>query len=469
MGFVRFENAVTTLIREDATATDTTLKTGPLLEGIRWPDISKEGDYFIITVVNIETKTFEICRCTALVTSDDGADLTVIRGEEGTTPLEIKTGFLIENRLTAETLNKVGNPPIYTPSLSSAGDLSWTWEENGGTPVIESGNIRGPKGDPGNDGIPLFTITPTAFHNVQDGCLSITVDNGLLTRDAFPQAYDQLVIFAAAGESNILTLDAYQQQMDSNGGVCGSFALDSDTSTFRIPCAPGVYWRGASEALGLDVGQYQIDQIRPITGHVPAYMWGSHPQTVWGYGAFVPHPVIPASQGGSNTGSAGSVDRGFQLDTSLLGLNFQGTDTHPMSVVCDYQMKMYGAVTEAGEANIAALIAASARKLDTSLYEADAPLRIKACASVSSTGNVLYSSNVQLVNRDSVGKWKMYSSAITAESIITVSVVSPKDNTAYTYSAFEGGGSRSRTTGMVWIETHDYNSFQDCGFNVTIV
>lgn len=425
MGFVRFENAVTTLIREDATATDTTLKTGPLLEGIRWPDISKEGDYFIITVVNIETKTFEICRCTAVVTSDDGADLSVIRGEEGTTPLEIKTGFLIENRLTAETLNKVGNPPIYTPSLSSAGDLSWTWEENGGTPVIESGNIRGPKGDPGNDGIPLFTITPTAFHNVQDGCLSITVDNGLLTRDAFPQAYDQLVIFAAAGESNILTLDAYQQQMDNNGGICGSFALDSDTSTFRIPCAPGAYWRGASEALGLDVGQYQIDQIRPITGHVPAYMWGSHPQTIWGYGAFVPHPVIPAAQGGSNTGSTGSVDRGFQLDTSLLGPNFQGTDTHPTSVICDYQMKMYGAVTEAGEANIAALVAATTIKLDTSRYETDRKIdSVKAFVSTSdANGTIKAAKNVVMVSLVSKGTFNVVLAPNTITDYTTAFVI----------------------------------------------
>jgi hypothetical protein len=156
----------------------------------------------------------------------------------------------------------------------------------------------------GGSGIPLLIPLAVPFSTLMSGFLSCCADNGIVTADAFPEAYEQLVVLKEAGEANIVTMAEYAAEMTGNGGICGRFALDEEMRTFRIPCAPGAFWRGVTA--GLNVGQYQKNLASGV--------------------------VLP-------------------------------------SVATDYQMRMYGAVTDAGTVELAQLIAAMAGKLDTSVFE----------------------------------------------------------------------------------------------------
>lgn len=161
----------------------------------------------------------------------------------------------------------------------------------------------GPEWQAPASGLPLFALQPVPFSTIRTGYLSVCTDNGILTADAYREAYQQLVILQDAGDTNIVTMAAWQTEFTANGGKCGRFALDTTAQEFRIPCAPGLFWRGVMA--GLNVGQYQS---------------------------------VLAS------GSALS------------------------SVAVDYQMKLYGAVTDAGTVQLAQLIAAMAGKLDTAVF-----------------------------------------------------------------------------------------------------
>ena len=46
-----------------------------------------------------------------------------------------------------------------------------------------------------------------------------------------------------------------------------------------------------------------------------------------------------------------------------------GGETRPKTIVVDYQMNMYGTITDAGSAELAQLIAVMTGKLDTSIFE----------------------------------------------------------------------------------------------------
>jgi hypothetical protein len=180
-------------------------------------------------------------------------------------------------------------------------------------------------------GLPLLIPIAVPFSTVMLGFLSCCADNGVLTADAFPEAYEQLVLLQSQGETNIVAMAAYAAEMTANGGICGRFALDEETQTFRIPCAPGAYWRGVKA--GLNVGQYQIDQMRPITG-------GGFDDTGFSenvYGAIYFGGNTKKRAGNTNTAE------GRRLNTALLGPHFDGIDTHPQSIVCDWQMMVRGA------------------------------------------------------------------------------------------------------------------------------
>lgn len=225
-------------------------------------------------------------------------------------------------------------------------------------------------------GIPMFAVIPFPLSTTQPGYLSVCMDNGVLTAESFPQAVAQLAALKAAGETNIVSLDAYAAEMSAQEGICGRFALSDDGTQFRIPCMPGAYWRAMGAGGGLNVGDWQPDQMRPIDGE-----YGASTNVMLGQGAFHGMPSTgdnttgAFTQGRTTTYSAGtytgSGSKTLVLDTRLLGDNFNGDDTHPLSVVGNYQMKLYGAVTEASEANIAALIAATAGKLDTARHVAE--------------------------------------------------------------------------------------------------
>lgn len=255
----------------------------------------------------------------------------------------------------------------------------------------------------------LLTVSAVPFNTVRYGYLSLTLDNGVLTKAAFPDAYAELVNLKAQGEANIVTLAAWDTEAAGNADRnCGRFALDEDTETFRLPFMPGSYWAGLG-LNGQSAGDFLIDQMRPITGNFgSAYSrspanFSDLPTGVL-YGELTTYPDQMLSSG------TGTTVRG--LDSSKLGLPFSGNKTRPQSIVMDYQIKMYGTVADAGNVELAALISAMSGKLDTSRYEVEDGSRMWCWARINGNtdGSVAFVSgayNIISVTKVSVGRYRV--------------------------------------------------------------
>lgn len=105
MAQIRFANNVSTQLTKPVTADDSTIEVRSLTQGLVWPDISTTGDYFLIVIDDNSATTWEILKCTKVIINGNTTTLTVERGIEGTTPSAFNAGSVVENRLTAGTLN----------------------------------------------------------------------------------------------------------------------------------------------------------------------------------------------------------------------------------------------------------------------------------------------------------------------------------------------------------------------------
>ncbi len=108
MAQIRFANNVSTQLTKPVTADDSTIEVRSLTHGLVWPNISATGDYFLIVIDDIESSYWEILKCTKVSIADNITTLTVERGLEGTAPSEFQAGSVVENRLTAGTLDAFG-------------------------------------------------------------------------------------------------------------------------------------------------------------------------------------------------------------------------------------------------------------------------------------------------------------------------------------------------------------------------
>lgn len=98
-----FANNAVTSLTSAAPPEQTTLQTGDLSA---FPDLGS-GDYFIATVGSLSSGVevaSEVVKCTAI--NKTTRVLTVERNHDNTNPLSIKSGDVIEIRLTADTLNQ---------------------------------------------------------------------------------------------------------------------------------------------------------------------------------------------------------------------------------------------------------------------------------------------------------------------------------------------------------------------------
>lgn len=108
MAQIRFANNVSTQLTKPVAADDSTIEVRSLTHGLVWPNISATGDYFLIVIDDVESSYWEILKCTKVSIADNITTLTVERGLEGTVPSEFQAGSVVENRLTAGTLDTFG-------------------------------------------------------------------------------------------------------------------------------------------------------------------------------------------------------------------------------------------------------------------------------------------------------------------------------------------------------------------------
>lgn len=108
MAQIRFANNVSTQLTKPVAADDSTIEVRSLTHGLVWPNIYATGDYFLIVIDDISSSTWEIMKCTKVQVNDDATVLTVERGLEGTTATTFNAGSVVENRLTAGTLDTFG-------------------------------------------------------------------------------------------------------------------------------------------------------------------------------------------------------------------------------------------------------------------------------------------------------------------------------------------------------------------------
>lgn len=108
MAQIRFANNVSTQLTKPVAADDSTIEVRSLIHGLVWPNISATGDYFLIVIDDVESSYWEILKCTKVSIADNITTLTVERGLEGTVPSEFQAGAVVENRLTAGTLDTFG-------------------------------------------------------------------------------------------------------------------------------------------------------------------------------------------------------------------------------------------------------------------------------------------------------------------------------------------------------------------------
>lgn len=108
MAQIRFANNVSTQLTKPVAADDSTIEVRSLTQGLVWPNISATGDYFLIVIDDISTASWEIMKCTKVQVSGNETVLTVERGLEGTTATAFNAGSVVENRLTAGTLDTFG-------------------------------------------------------------------------------------------------------------------------------------------------------------------------------------------------------------------------------------------------------------------------------------------------------------------------------------------------------------------------
>lgn len=114
MAQIKFANNVSTQLAKPITKDSTTIEVRSLTLGLTWPELTSQGDYFLIVIDDLDTSRWEILKCTNVEIRSNGTVLTVERGLEGTVAADFNAGAVVENRLTAGTINNfaTGLPDI---------------------------------------------------------------------------------------------------------------------------------------------------------------------------------------------------------------------------------------------------------------------------------------------------------------------------------------------------------------------
>ncbi|CAK7067977.1 MAG: hypothetical protein DELT_01736 [Desulfovibrio sp.] len=244
-------------------------------------------------------------------------------------------------------------------------------------------------------GWPLLHWEFMATTVAPDGCIRIDADTGLWTREQLPEAVAEVHRRYAAGDAFVVTEAAYQTDFAANGGVTQYFSIGDGTGeNCRFPIiGRGLAKSAAWPDMGLDVADCAEDRMRPIEGSATAgpTMGLTYPGAITS-GALASGEDVYAHYQYATSGPGYNLS----LNSALLGDNYDGLITHGPRAVQVPWLKVYGAVTAASEANMAALVNGLAERLPTERYETDraaddAMPRVRACGSILADGTIEWS------------------------------------------------------------------------------
>ncbi|MCL1940038.1 MAG: hypothetical protein FWG04_05195 [Desulfovibrionaceae bacterium] len=285
----------------------------------------------------------------------DGAELYLFAAHEG------RIVTVVHNPVA---LNGISLDGGRSKTLSPASFLRLKREGNFWVEMVDGNAV-------GGSGVPLFTRIFSASDQSEEGFLRLDIDNGPLSRTAFPQAWAKLAQMATDGSPQVLTESAWQADVAARG-FCDKFSTGDGAGTFRVPFVPLHHWYGTTRVGGL---------IKRVT--IPAAVGSTVVYTelmqndccvvavavsteINGYISITADSTGVSSSMAGATGmnviSSLYVRKGQTLKVS--GFNTRATD-HPAHGVLIYHasapleyplLKMYGTVTDAGEVNIGELV-----------------------------------------------------------------------------------------------------------------
>lgn len=318
---VKFSNNATTTLAAGISASDLSI-TLPAGHGARFPALLA-GDWFYLTLIDA-SGNMEIVKVTGRATDV----LTVSRAAEGTSARAFSIGTTVSHRLTAQGLQDYGN------QLMGAGHM--------------------------------FTVYwwPGSRAGIPAGC--VPADGQTLTRALYPDAYAEI----AAGKMPVVTEAAWSADPLQRG----AYTLGDGSTTFRMPDYNGkqpgsigaVFLRGDGVNSSGTAGTLQGDAIRNITGALSPNSDGA--EGGWfgsdgGSGALAPRstnasvfvPTLASNPSGRRAGI--SFDASRIVPTA--------SENRPINVTGCWIIKLFGAVTNAGSLDAAAL---NTSKLDKTVF-----------------------------------------------------------------------------------------------------
>ena len=154
---IKFANNASTVLA-NAIEEDTTTLIVATDAGQLFPVLSLPTDYFKITVVNPGDGTWEIMKVTKVA----GDEFTVVRAQEGTTALSFPQNAVVENRLTADSIQAILNDVSASPTEAGRIRVATNAE-------VEDGVVTDACLTPANcDFLKVFPGVITAFSGVFD-------------------------------------------------------------------------------------------------------------------------------------------------------------------------------------------------------------------------------------------------------------------------------------------------------------
>ena len=112
----KYTNNLSTNLYETISNRDEVIKVQKLPSGITWPTIENSNEVIPLTMVDLQTRVWEIVYVHQVTLGDLYDTLVITRSHEGTGAASFAKGAVVENRITAAFLNNVDSIPLATTS-----------------------------------------------------------------------------------------------------------------------------------------------------------------------------------------------------------------------------------------------------------------------------------------------------------------------------------------------------------------